>query len=199
MLTFNTIKIIIASITLAFLLNGCGTTHSGTSSRRTESSIPPSQEVKQKSPPDTSTSKQAEHKLADSSEASSRVSIFGRKKPAETNKLKVKYADINFVQLRLNAYEYKFEHWLKISEKYHEGTLAAELTAYETECVQNLERILTGYSLLLGRMQQNETVSVDKIATVDPKEMHQLDIAFLESRCSELLARDMADQEEFNP
>jgi hypothetical protein len=199
MLTFNTIKIIIASITLAFLLNGCGTTHSGTSSRRTESSIPPIQEVKQKSLPDTSTSKQAEQKIDESSEASSRVSIFGRKKPAETNKLKVKYADINFVQLRLNAYEYKFEHWLKISEKYHEGTLAAELTAYETECVQNLERILTGYSLLLGRMQQNETVSVDKIATVDPKEMQQLDIAFLESRCSELLALDIADQYEFKP
>ncbi|UCD65993.1 MAG: hypothetical protein JSW69_08300 [Deltaproteobacteria bacterium] len=199
MLTFNTCKIFIVSISLVFLLYGCGATHSDTSSRREKSDLPQSQEMEQKPLPGTSTSKQAEQKVDESSQTTSRVSIFGRKKPAESSKLKVKYSDINFVQLRLNAYENKFEHWLKISEKYNEGTLATKLAAYETECVQNLERILTGYSLLLDRMQQSETVSVDRIATVDPKEMQQLDIAFLESRCSELLSLDIADQYEFMP
>ncbi len=47
---------------------------------------------------------------------------------------------------------------------------------------------MTGYSSLLERMQQGETVSVDKTDTVDPKRMQQLDITFLESRCGEILA-----------
>ena len=60
--------------------------------------------------------------------------------------------------------------------------------------MQLLERILTGYSLLLERMQQSKTVPVDKIATVDPRRMQQLDIAFLESHCGEILTMDSTAQ-----
>ena len=197
MLTFNTFKIIIVSTSLAFLLNGCGATHSGTSSDRVKAPTPSSQHVEHKPLPQPSSSKQTEQKIEESSQGSPRVPIFRRKEPAEAKKVNVDYADIEFVQLRLNAYENKFGHWLDVSEMYQESLLAEELTELETECMQNLEHILTGYSLLLERMQQSDTVSIDKIATVDPKEMQQSDIAFLESRCSELLALDITDQYEF--
>jgi len=48
-------------------------------------------------------------------------------------------------------------------------------------------------------MQQNDTVSFKEIAIVDPKEMQQLDIAFLESRCGDLLALEIPGQHGFMP
>ncbi len=127
------------------------------------------------------------------------VSIFAPKTATEAREVKLDSADIEFVQHRLDEYKSKFENWLGISAITQEGELAEEITTPETECNQKLERLLNGYSLLLERMQQSDTIDFDKIATVDPKKMQQLDIAFLESGCDELLAADIAPQYEFVP
>jgi predicted metal-dependent hydrolase len=117
----------------------------------------------------------------------------------ETGEAKLDYADIQFIQLRLDEYEHRFESWLEISELKQEGDLTEELTASETECVQRLERILSGYGLLLERMLWSDSVPLDRIATLDLNKMQQLDIAFLESGCDELLVMDIAPQYEFTP
>jgi tetratricopeptide (TPR) repeat protein len=108
----------------------------------------------------------------------------------------VSYADKEFVQQRLKEYQNKLNLWLELSETDEESKLAEELSARGIECVQLLERLLTGYSLLLERMQQSETVHIDRTATVDPKRMQQLDIAFLESRCVDILTTDKPSQPE---
>ena len=197
MLTLKSCKIIIVSAALVYLLNGCGATHSGSASDRTKASVQTDQHIKKELPPQPKASNQSGQEINESAQISPIKSISGRKESAEAREVPVNYADIKFVQQRLEEYEYKFEHWLDISEIYHEDKLAEEITALETECVYKLERILTGYSLLLERMQQNKTVSVDKIAMLDPKRMQQLDISFLENRCGELLAMDIQTQYEF--
>ena len=197
MLTCNTFKLIIVSTFLSFLSAACSTTHSSTTSDRTDIAVPSGREVLQERAPQSSTPLEAEQISLPKPQPVFELS--DSREPTETREVKVDFADIEFVQRRLAEYENKFQYWLEISETAQEGKLAEELTALETECVQNMERILTGYSLLLERMQQSESVPFDKIASVDPNEMQQLDIAFLESRCSELLAMDIAGQDEFMP
>ena len=199
MLTLNTIKLIIVTLFLVFLLYGCGADHSGTSSGMANAPVPSSQPAMQESASQSQPPEQPEPRIDDSAQVSSRVSIFGQPEISETNKVQVDPADIEFVQLRLDQYESKYEYWLEFSEMVQEGELAEELTALETECMRALERILTGYSLLLERMQQSDTVPFDRIAAVDPKNMQQLDIEFLESRCGELLAMDLPARDEFTP
>jgi len=199
MLTHKTSKLIIFTLFLTLLLYGCGANHSRTTSDITNTPVPSGQPVIQEPASQSQPPEQPESKIDDSAQVSSRVSIFGRPEIPETNVVQVDSADIEFVQLRLAEYESKFEYWLEISEMAQEGELAEELTALETECMRNLERILTGYSLLLEKMQQGDTVPFDRIATVDPKNMQQLDIEFLESRCGELLAMNIPPRDEFMP
>ena len=196
MLLHKTFKLILLSASIAFLLNGCGALPAGPPSSR-ESSASSSQEVLQEpsvlQPP---SSEQTEQKPDGSFFP---VSIFAPKTATDAREVKLDPADIEFVQHRLEEYKGKFENWLGISTITRGGELAEEITTPEKECNQKLARILNGYSLLLERMQQSDTIDFDKIATVDPKKMQQLDIAFLESGCDELLAADIAPQYEFVP
>lgn len=199
MLTPKTFKLIIVSIFLAFLLNGCGATRPVNSTGRVQAPAPSSQqEIEQpvfQSPP----LEQVEREIDESAQTSSSLPLFEPEGSMETAEAKLDYADIEFIQLRLDEYEHKFESWLEISELTGEDDPAEELTASETECVHRLERILRGYSILLERMQWSDTVSLDRLATLGLNKMQQLDIAFLESECDELLAMDIAPQHEFTP
>jgi len=199
MLTFNTFKIILTTMTFAIIVSGCSTIQPHTSSGRPEK--PPSESPI--APPETisqpQSMKPADAQIDASWQSPSQPPDTNAQETTISEKVKIDDADIEFVQYRLQEYENKFEHWLEISDMAQDTALAHELTALETECVQKLESILTGYSLLLDRMQQSQTVTFDKLAAVDPKEMQQLDIAFLENRCGELLAMDIAEQFEFMP
>jgi len=197
MLTLKTCKIIIVSAALVSFLNACGATHSGSTSGKTKVPVQTDQHVIKDQPPQPRSSDQSGQEIAGSAQISSRESIFGHKESVKAKEVVVNYADIMFVEQRLKQYEYKFEQWLEISGIDPGDKPAEELTALETECVQKLERILTGYNLLLERMLQDKTVSTDKIAMLDPKKMQQLDISFLESRCGEVLAIEFQTQFEF--
>jgi tetratricopeptide (TPR) repeat protein len=199
MLTFNTFKLIIMTITFAFILSGCTTTYSGPSPDRTQAPTPTKQIERQEPAPKSPPPEQAEQEITEAPQKTSKVSIFKRREPPESREVKVDYADIEFARLRMKIYENKYEQWLEISEVDQEGELLEEFIALGPECVQKLERILTGYNLLLDRMQQSDTVTFDKIATIDPKWMQQLDITFLESRCNELLTMEIPTQYEFIP
>ena len=188
MVTNNTFKLILMAFTFASLLNGCGATYPGPGPDRTQTSTSKSRQEKQ-----------AEPKITETAQDSPRVSILQPRESTESRETKVNQADIEFAQVRINEYQSKYDQWLEISEFDQEEELLEELAALGPECVQKLERILSGYSLLLDRMQQSDTVSFDKVATVDPRRMQQLDIAFLESRCSELLSSDIHTQYEFIP
>jgi len=197
MMNSNTFKLIFIAIILAFLLSGCGGTHTGTTSESTKIVVPSSRQMSRDPAPQSPPPQKTEP--VSLSKPQPVIDSSVSREPPETVEVQVDENDVAFVKFRLAEYENKFQYWLEISEMAQEGELAAELTALETECVQNLERIMTGYSLLLERMQQSTSVPFDRISTVDPKKMQQLDIAFLESRCSEMLAMDIPGQDEFMP
>ncbi len=197
MIPFKLFKSIIVSTALVSLLGGCVTNPPGTNSdMAAPTPVPKSQELEYEQQPGTVPSGQTAQNTYPA-QISSRQSVF---EPKESNQIikmvPVSYADMGFVQQRFYQYQIKLDQWLNISEIDEAGKLAGELSKQGIECVQLLERILTGYSLLLDRMQQNETVPVDKTATVDPKRMQQLDISFLESRCSEILTKDTPAEHE---
>lgn len=193
MLTSNTFKIITLAAIFAVLLSGCGATRPGSRAGGLATPSPADQSPERQTLSLPSTTRPAAQKSPEPAQS------LPQEPPSyqeltEIEKMEVDQADIEFVRLRLDAYEFKFRHWLDVFELYQGDTLAEELTELETDCVQNLERILNGYSLLLERMQQNKYVLPDELSTVDPKVIQQLDIAFLESRCSELLALDISNQ-----
>ncbi|KPK22373.1 MAG: hypothetical protein AMJ61_17235 [Desulfobacterales bacterium SG8_35_2] len=201
MLAFKTFTIIIVSLIFFACLNGCGATYSVPAPEVSEEPAPATQvtlPVTEAEPPPAI---QEEQKIEESPQDDSQTSILERTGSTGYAKVIVDYADIEFVQHRLIVYENKFEQWLEISEIALKGLLAEEITSHETECMQKLEIILSGYSRLMERMQQSETVSFGMIATIDPKEMEmqQLDIDFLESRCNDLLNMDIAEQYEPMP
>jgi len=196
MLPYKTLKLIILSAALAFLLNGCGALPADTPSSR-EAPAPSSQEALQETPVlQPPAPEQTEQKPGGSFFP---VSIFAPETATEAREVKLDSADIEFVQRRLDEYKSTFDNWLGISAITQEEEPAEEITTPEAECMQNLERLLSGYSLLLERMQQSDSIDFNNIATVDLKKMQQLDIAFLESGCDELLAVDTSPQYEFMP
>jgi tetratricopeptide (TPR) repeat protein len=191
MLPLKTIKIIITSTALISLIGGCVPAGTGTSTDSTRPPAPIVRYPEQEPQPQIAPPSQAEQDITTPAEVSSRQPVFRRTEPEQIRNISVSYADVEFVQQRLNEYQAKLDQWLEISDTQEESKLAQELSAQGIECVQLLERILTGYSLLLDRMEQNKSVPVNKIAIIDPKRMQQLDIAFLESRCVETLTRDI--------
>ena len=201
MLTFLPFRIIIVSTFLGFVLAGC----SPTMQESSHGMAPPSSAAEQQkteaeaTKPSPAVEPVSEKTAAEPSQTAREVDLQQGHDSGPGPEVQVEAADIAFVRERLAEYENKFDRWLEISETTPKGPLADELTALETECMQQLENILTGYNLLLETMLQNETVPVDKMATVDPKLMQQLDISFLEGRCSYLLAMDMGYQYEFIP
>jgi tetratricopeptide (TPR) repeat protein len=210
MLPYKDFKPFIVTILLAFLINGCGAPRTVTPTHRTQAPEPSSHDVMQEEVVQPPRQEQMEKLTAVPGPTSEPVKVLESAGTTELGKLKLDYADIQFVQLRLDEYEKKFESWLEFSELMQEEDWNEELTATETECVQQLERILSGYNLLLekmhlsgysllGRMQPDNSVPLANTAIAELKKMQQLDIAFLESSCPELLALDMAPKYEFLP
>ncbi len=188
MLNFKVCKNVLLAVLLSLLLTSCGAGHSGSTSS-SQTVAPAVQRIEPKpSPQQPSGAGQSETRTDASTQAADKVSILGRRKYTDSVEIVVDRSDIEFVAQRLALYEAKFERWVEFTGAAHEGELAEQLSAMETECLQKMERILTGYSLLLERMQQSNTVSIARLATVDPKKMQQLDIDFLESECEAFLA-----------
>lgn len=199
MLTFNTFNILAAAVVFSLLLAGCGAGHSGSptaAKTATAPSRPAEQTPRIQQPSDSG---QVATETNETAQLADQGAIFSRRKPQDSVEIAVDQGYVEFVEQRLLHYETKFEQWLELSEMDLEDELAEELAAIEPECLRQMERILTGYSLLLERMRQNNTVSIARLATIDPKNMQQLDIAFLESRCGALLAMGTFGSFAFKP
>ena len=108
----------------------------------------------------------------------------------EPEELQTEYADIEFVQQRIYEYQYKYEQWLEVLEAGGQEEPMQEDSLRQAECFQTLERILAGYRLLLEEMRENEAAPGVETPTASPSRLQQLDIAFLESSCRELLGMD---------
>ena len=193
MLNFKTLNVIIVLLIFSALLNNCAATPPpvATSPMQKESTPEP-QTALPESAAEAPADLQKEEIAQVSAEDTSQTYVEEHEEPSVPVKVPIDYADIEFIQHRLIVYENKFEQWLDISETALKGPLAEEITSLETECMQNLEGILSGYSRLMERIPVGEAVVYDKTDAVEPKHMQQLDIAFLESRCNQLLAMDFA-------
>ncbi|MBW2484775.1 MAG: hypothetical protein JRF05_05385 [Deltaproteobacteria bacterium] len=197
MLNFKTLNVVIVMLIFSALLNNCAATPPPVAtSPMQEESAPEPQTALPESAAEAPADLQKEETIELSAEDTSQTYIEEHEEPSFPVKVPIDYADIEFIQHRLIVYENKFEKWLDISETALKGPLAEEITSLETECMQNLEGILSGYSRLMERIPVGEIVAYDKTGAVEPKHIQQLDIAFLESRCNELLAMDFAWQYE---
>ncbi|MFC1844481.1 tol-pal system YbgF family protein [Thermodesulfobacteriota bacterium] len=188
--------IIVSTAITALLLTGCAAPPSQTSS---EMAAPPAPEIQDSDRTEqlqTAPSGQTEQDITPPPEVSLKEPVFDDRESTQIEEVPVSYADLEFVQQRQNAYQVKLDEWLKFSEFTDKSELAEKLSTKGFECIQLLEWLVTGYGTLLERMQQGETVPVDEIDVVDPGKMLQLDINFLESRCSEVLAMDTSVQHE---
>lgn len=194
MLQLKEIRLIIVSAVVASMLSGCITPRPDTSSSTSQAPVRTSQDLQREQPPLPASVQGGQPSTADSSRVSSLPPVSSARLAEKSDEIQVDYADMEFVQQRLHEYQYKYDQWLETYKIQKEKNPALEIAPREAECSQTIERILTGYALLLERMQQNETVPVEKIATVNPGKMQQLDIAFLESRCSEILGMDIPAQ-----
>ncbi len=182
-------------LTILFLFTGCASKQASTGTRQADTSTSKVQAAPKQSQPYAKPAQKPETAKPLSSPLIS--SKFTRTKTDLIQDIPVNQADIEFVEQRLLAYEKKFQQWIEISERITTREAASPALPDDEDCVPQFERILAGYSLLLERMLHNKTVPVDKIDTVDPARMQQLDIAFLESRCAELLGHDTIFADDF--
>ncbi|MDX1775592.1 MAG: hypothetical protein R3297_03325 [Desulfobulbales bacterium] len=193
MFTSNIFKSAILALIVAFLANGCSTTYP-VQGPRTQAP-PQTDQQKKQAAAKPQTQEQEPQKTPEETRDSAKISIFKRSRSSQKKGIEVKQADIDYVRFRLQEYEDKYGEWLEISEFNQDE----QLLAHGSDCLQRVEKIISGYNLLLERMLQSDTVPYDKISTVDPRKMQQLDIAFLESRCSKLLTMDFPQQYELVP
>lgn len=107
--------------------------------------------------------------------------------------------DREFLQNRLNEYRSKLDRWVKFTEAGRKGALSEKLPERSIECMQLLERILTGYRQVLGEDAPNRTGSDASTASSGTAEIQQLDITFLESRCEEILLEEDQPQTALSP
>ena len=174
-------------LVIILLITGCASTQTATSKKRPETVVPKVEHAPDRAQRQEVSAQKV--KRAEPLNSSLISSKFKQENTAARQEITVSLADIEFVEQRLWSYEKKFHQWLEITDKIQAGD---DPTARpdDADCVQEFEKILAGYSLLFERMLHNKTVPLDKFHTVDPSRMQQLDIAFLESRCAELLGHD---------
>jgi tetratricopeptide (TPR) repeat protein len=188
--------IIVSTAIVALFLGGCASAPSKTGSEMAAPPAPESHDFERAQQPQTQPPSETEKNISPPPQISFKDSVLSNKESEQIDRIPVSYADWEFVQQRLNAYQIKLDRWSETSEVADKSKLAEKLSAKGFECIQLMEWILTGYSSLLERMEQGETVHVDETDMVDPKKMQQLDITFLENRCSEVLAIDTSVQHE---
>jgi tetratricopeptide (TPR) repeat protein len=188
--------ILVSTAIVALFLGGCASAPSKTGSEMAAPPAPESHDFERAQQPQTQPPSETEKNISPPPQISFKDSVLSNKESEQIDRIPVSYADWEFVQQRLNAYQIKLDRWSETSEVADKSKLAEKLSAKGFECIQLMEWILTGYSSLLERMEQGETVHVDETDMVDPKKMQQLDITFLENRCSAVLAIDTSVQHE---
>lgn len=179
-----------------YLLNGCASTQPETGAGMPLPTVTRAEGSQQSQTVTAARPKQIEQPASPEPVTPSKLSSSGIEEPARNETIPVDDKDMKFVQQRLQEYQVKLDQWLQVSAINEESRLAAELSPMGVECVQLLERILTGYGSLFAIMKQNEALPAEKRGAVDTREMQQFDIAFLESRCDTILALDTAGRGE---
>jgi len=124
--------------------------------------------------------------------------VSDRRSP-DQSQIHLSPADREFARNRLNDYRKKLDQWIEITNTGRIGALPKELSTRALECMQLLQRILTGYSGLAENIPHNEAVPSGESTPADPEKTQQLDITFLESQCDELLTTDIPAQLDLTP
>jgi tetratricopeptide (TPR) repeat protein len=196
MIYYRQISSGIILLAIFFLLAGCASTSTTKTSRRTDTSAQQAQKAPEKKqyPAISQPSLQPTWSAAGTPVSSTSI----KNQTTANQEISIKQADIMFVEQRLLAYEKKFQQWLEV----HDGTEDGDSSVLDglrkdADCEQQFERILTGYGLLLERLQQSDSVPLSKFDTVDSTYMQQLDIEFLESRCSQRAKTDSMLEADF--
>jgi hypothetical protein len=196
MLNFKSLYRVLAILVFSSLLSGCGATYPTPAPSLPEKPAPEIEPVLPEPAPLPPSASQTEQKITEPLPAV-------MPEPEDTSTVKkevyVNYGDIEFVQHRLIVYENKYKQWLNISAAPLNNTLAEKIASQKTECLNELEAIQNGYNQLMKMMQLAESLSSGTDAAVNPKNMQQVDIAFLEGRCNELLTLGIAGLGEGRP
>ena len=174
-------------LVIILLITGCASTQTATSKKRPETVVPNVQHAPDRAQRQEVPAQEMKH--AEPLNSSLISSKLKEENTAARQEITVSLADIEFVEQRLWSYEKKFHQWLEVTDEIQAGDDPI-VRPDDADCVQEFEKILAGYSLLFERMLHNKTIPLNKFHTVDPSRMQQLDIAFLESRCAELLGHD---------
>lgn len=205
--------IIVFTTITAFFLGGCATPPSETSSEMAAPTAPEIQGSDRSEQPQTIPSKETEQDVTpsnvfieesifedrESKEIYLMAPVLDDEKSTQTELIPVSYVDLEFIHQRINAYQIKLDRWREIAEVSDKSELAEKLSGNGFECIQLMEWILTGYSSLLERMEQVETIPAEEAGMLDLSNMQQLDITFLTNRCDEVLALDASPQDELTP
>lgn len=195
MLNFKSLYTVLAILLFPAFLTSCGANYPVPASPMPEKPAPEIQPVLTEPVSQPLSPSQAEQEKTEPLPAA-------KPEPKKTSEIKpvyVNYGDIEFVQHRLIVYENKYKQWLDISEASLPDSLAEEIASQKTECVNKLEAIQNGYKQLMKMMQLAESRYSSPTAAVNPKNMQQVDIAFLEGRCNELLTLSIAGPGEGKP
>jgi len=184
-------------IAVIFLFTGCASKQASTRTRQADTSASNVQAAPKRTKTYAKPTKRQETTKPLSSPLLS--SKFVNEKTVVVQNIPVNQQNIDFIEQRLLAYEKKFQQWIEVSEVIMQTDDESAALHGDVDCEQQFERILAGYSLLLERMLHTKTVPVDKIDTVNPAHMQQLDIAFLESKCAEQLGHNKIFDYDFLP
>ncbi len=98
---------------------------------------------------------------------------------------------LEYVNTRIDAYQRKLERWKEIDKQSLLVNLNQETTEQMVGCFRQLQKMLKGYTTI--RDWQLRTGYSDASAgkpDMSMQDLHEMDIAFLESSCGRLLAED---------
>ena len=99
---------------------------------------------------------------------------------------KYKPLSAGFVNDRIRFYQEKLEHWKQLDQQAAIGNLDADQTRVMVDCFRDLQTVLGGYQNVHSQIFQQggalDSVNLEYIIG-----LQRQDIAFLESRCTELL------------
>ncbi|OGQ95288.1 MAG: hypothetical protein A2521_03930 [Deltaproteobacteria bacterium RIFOXYD12_FULL_57_12] len=105
--------------------------------------------------------------------------------PAPQAMIHVQRQDIQYVEKRLEIYEEKIKQRSTAGQDETDRQAHPVRTPAVSPCAEKLEELRNGYRSLLSSMRQNSSITLDRAAEVDPRQMLQQDIAYLESDCEE--------------
>lgn len=180
MAPLNKLAMMSAAVVIFVLMSGCTAKDPGTVSGKNK--ISPAPEPEAIRPPPARQVLQEESKPAPASPPM--LPLTPKEEPV-TGSMHWSKADMDFARTRLEKYENRYASWLVLEARAPEGESAEKMEALGTECTRKLEQLISRYGLLLKIMETGGDVSREDSVPASLQKIVQLDIGFLESKCTE--------------